>query len=99
VEYPHWSPDGRRILLGVAGRGADVSGVQGAVTSKQAAVGEAPSWMPEVETGNERYRWRRAYVYEPGNNSIRQIGDAGINIWKAAWCGTNLLQPWLRQAG
>jgi len=35
VEYLHWSPDGQRILLGVAGHGADVAGGQGAVTSKR----------------------------------------------------------------
>jgi hypothetical protein len=52
VEYFHWSPDGRRILLGVAGRGADIAGGQGAVTSKQVAK-DAPSWMPAVTSGDE----------------------------------------------
>src|ERR1700730_6122538 len=37
VEYLQWSPDGRHIVLGVAGHGADMSGAQGAVTSKQVA--------------------------------------------------------------
>src|SRR5207302_3118810 len=60
VEYLHWSPDGKRILLGVAGHGADISGGQGAVTSKQVA-GDAPSWMPAMGTGDESYRWRRAW--------------------------------------
>src|SRR5262249_869690 len=31
VEYLHWSPDGGRILLGVAGHGADISGGQGGI--------------------------------------------------------------------
>src|SRR6185312_15503886 len=35
VEYFHWSPDGTRILLGVAGHGADISGGQGAITSRR----------------------------------------------------------------
>jgi dipeptidyl aminopeptidase/acylaminoacyl peptidase len=43
VEYLHWSPDGKRILLGVAGHGADIAGGQGAVTSKQVAR-DVPSW-------------------------------------------------------
>ncbi len=62
VEYFHWSPDGERILLGVAGHGADVGGVPGAVPSRQAAE-EKPSWMPLVETGEEAYRWRRLWLY------------------------------------
>lgn len=70
VEYLHWSPDGRRILLGVAGHGADISGGQGAVTSKQ-VTGGVPSWMPAVETGDEWFRWRRAWV--PG-----RAGDPGL---------------------
>src|SRR6266853_3661545 len=49
VEYLHWSPDGHRILLGVAGHGADISGGQGAVTSKEPAE-DVPTWMPRVET-------------------------------------------------
>ncbi|MEV0266214.1 S9 family peptidase [Streptomyces sp. NPDC050617] len=32
IEYAHWSPDGRRILLGVAGLGADLSGGEGSAT-------------------------------------------------------------------
>src|SRR5687767_9248165 len=48
VEYLHWSPQGTRILLGVAGHGADVAGGQGAVTSKKAA-NPLPSWVPTVE--------------------------------------------------
>src|SRR5690348_8586767 len=49
VEYLHWSPDGLRILLGVAGHGADVAGGQGAVRS-QGRHQSTPSWTPKVET-------------------------------------------------
>lgn len=90
VEYVHWSPDGKRILLGVAGHGADVAGGQGAVTSKQVAE-DLPSWMPEVETGDESYRWRRAWVYELATNSVRQVSKADSNIWEAVWCGNETL--------
>ena len=51
VEYLHWSPDGKRILLGVAGHGADISGGQGAVTSKQVAEGSA---FLDASGGNRR---------------------------------------------
>ena len=86
VEYLHWSPDGERILLGVAGHGADVAGGQGAITSEQDNK-EAPSWMPEIETGHESFRWRRAWVYELATDSVRQVSKAEGNIWEAVWCG------------
>ncbi|MDT9598749.1 S9 family peptidase [Sphingosinicella rhizophila] len=86
VEYLHWSPDGSRILLGVAGHGADISGGQGAVASKQAD-NSLPSWIPDVQTGDEAFRWRRAYVYDLDSGSVRQASPDGINIWEAAWCG------------
>jgi dipeptidyl aminopeptidase/acylaminoacyl peptidase len=90
VEYLHWSPDGKRILLGVAGHGADIAGGQGAVTSQQ--VEQAlPSWMPTVETGEESYRWRRAWVYEPATNSVRQVSGEKTNVWEAVWCGNDSL--------
>ncbi len=90
VEYLHWSPDGRQILLGVAGHGADISGAQGAVASKVS--GEvAPSWMPAVESSEESYRWRRAWVYELATDRIRRVGGKGLNVWEAVWCGNTSL--------
>jgi dipeptidyl aminopeptidase/acylaminoacyl peptidase len=86
VEYLHWSPDGKRILLGVAGHGADVAGGQGAVTSKQEVKG-LPSWMPAVETANESFRWRRAWVYDVATDRVRQVSHAQENIWEAVWLG------------
>lgn len=84
VEYLHWSPDGKRILLGVAGHGADISGGQGAVTSKQVAEA-ALSWMPAVETADESYRWRRAWVYELDTGHVHQVSKVDCNIWEAVW--------------
>jgi dipeptidyl aminopeptidase/acylaminoacyl peptidase len=89
VEYLHWSPNGKRVLLGVAGHGADVAGGQGAVTSKQRV--ERPSWMPAVETGDESYRWRRSWVYDLESNEVRQVDAVGINIWEACWCGNDAI--------
>jgi dipeptidyl aminopeptidase/acylaminoacyl peptidase len=90
VEYLHWSPDGARILLGVAGHGADVAGGQGAVTSRQ-VTDEVASWMPAVDSGDESYRWRRVWVYEIATGRVRQIDCADCNIWEAAWCGNDAL--------
>lgn len=90
VEYLHWSPDGRRILLGVAGHGADLAGGQGAMAGKDAD-NELPSWMPTVEPGDESHRWRRAWVYELTTNHVRQVGSSNCNVWEAVWCGNSAL--------
>jgi dipeptidyl aminopeptidase/acylaminoacyl peptidase len=90
VEYLHWSPDGKRILLGVAGRGADVAGVQGAISNKGANE-EVQSWMPAVETGLEASRWRRVWAYELATNGVRQISAPDINVWESVWCGNDAL--------
>jgi dipeptidyl aminopeptidase/acylaminoacyl peptidase len=90
VEYLHWSPDGRRIVLGVAGHGADVAGGQGAVASKPLAQ-SLPGWMPLIETADASYRWRRAWIYEPANDSVRRVSRVDINVWEAVWCGDDAL--------
>src|SRR6185437_2662993 len=87
VEYLHWSPDVRRVLLGVAGHGADMSGGQGAVASNQVGEEPYPSWMPTVESGDESYRWRRAWVYELDTGGVRQVSREDSNVWEAVWCG------------
>jgi len=86
VEYLHWSPDGKRVLLGVAGHGADIAGGQGAVRSEQLPEG-IPSWMPQVETGRESYRWRRVWIYTVATNQVRCLAIQSQNTWEATWCG------------
>lgn len=90
VEYLHWSPDGRRILLGVAGHGADLAGAQGAATTKTAAQ-DLPAWLPAVDTGQEAYRWRRAWVYDVEESRVSQVSPANSNVWEAAWCGNEAI--------
>lgn len=86
VEYLHWAPDGRRILLGVAGHGADNASGRGAITSEQVAE-ELPSWVPTVATGAEKFRWRHAYVYDLATDRTRQVSQESVNVWEANWCG------------
>ena len=85
VEYLQWSPDGARLLLGVAGNGADVAGSQGAITSERRD--GTLSWMPAVDTADEAYRWRSVWLYELGSARANQISPADCNVWEAAWCG------------
>jgi dipeptidyl aminopeptidase/acylaminoacyl peptidase len=90
VEYLEWAPDGTRILLGVAGYGAEVSTSQGAVASKQVDIG-LPSWMPDVEAGDEAFRWRRVFVYHLESGFIGQASPDGLNVWESAWCGSSAI--------
>jgi dipeptidyl aminopeptidase/acylaminoacyl peptidase len=87
LEYLQWSPDGTRILIGAAGYGADISGGQGAVTSRQSS--DRPAWMPEVETDEESYRWRQLWLYDVGGNTMTRVNHDGQNVWEAAWCGND----------
>ncbi|MFE7114566.1 prolyl oligopeptidase family serine peptidase [Streptomyces sp. NPDC057654] len=93
VEYAHWSPDGQRVLLGVAGLGADLSGGEGSATvttGETTGSGDGadatPSWQPLVETGDEDGR-RSLWLYAPGTGELHQLSPEGLNCWEAGWCG------------
>jgi dipeptidyl aminopeptidase/acylaminoacyl peptidase len=90
VEYLQWSPDGKRILLGVAGHGADVAGGQGAIASKVAAR-DTPAWMPSVVSGDEEYRWRCVWIYDLTMDRVRRVTSVDLNVWEASWCGNEAL--------
>src|ERR1700761_9799092 len=49
VEFLAWSPDGTRILLGVAGLGAEMADAQGSGTTGSGESG-LQAWYPEAET-------------------------------------------------
>ncbi|MEU7045074.1 S9 family peptidase [Streptomyces varsoviensis] len=94
VEYAHWSPDGRRILLGVADLGADLAGGQGSATvsAETGPAGSGPAgagpaaWQPLVETGEEQGR-RGLWLYTPETGDLRRLSPEGLNCWEAGWCG------------
>lgn len=90
VEYLHWSADGERILLGIAGHGADTAGAQGALTSLTNEL-ERAAWIPTVDAGDDAHLWRSAWVYESRTGHVRQINRAGCNVWEAVWCGAGAL--------
>jgi dipeptidyl aminopeptidase/acylaminoacyl peptidase len=90
VEYLEFSPDGKRLLLGVAGHGADVSGAQGAKTSKRDDTADA-NWIPVVETGNDAFRRRSLWILEISDQSLRQVPLPDLNPWEACWCGNDFI--------
>jgi len=87
VEYLSWSPDGGRLLLGVAGRGADIAGAQGGTTTASDEGSDLPEWVPTVETGQEANRWRRSWLIDLSRDEAQPISPDGLNVWETAWCG------------
>ncbi|HEV2891827.1 MAG TPA: S9 family peptidase [Frankiaceae bacterium] len=88
AEWLAWSPDGGALLLGVAGLGAEKSGVEGSgrVTGDAA---DRPSWLPTVTTSGEARAWRRAYRYDVAARTLTPLSREGLNVWEAAWCGND----------
>jgi dipeptidyl aminopeptidase/acylaminoacyl peptidase len=86
VEYLAWSPDGTRILLGVAGPGAEMADAQGSGT---AGAGESglPAWYPAVERGTPEDAWRSLWLYTPASGELTRVSPDGLNVWEAAWSG------------
>src|SRR5215472_16281374 len=86
VEYLAWSPDGTRILLGVAGLGAEMADAQGSGTAGSVDSG-LPSWYPQVEAGTPEDAWRSLWLYRPASGELAKISPDGLNVWEAAWSG------------
>jgi dipeptidyl aminopeptidase/acylaminoacyl peptidase len=86
VEYLAWSPDGRSILLGVAGLGADKAGAEGSGTTT-ADDDDVPPWIPDVEGADDAGDRRRLDVWDPVGGSVRTVSPPELNVWEAAWCG------------
>jgi dipeptidyl aminopeptidase/acylaminoacyl peptidase len=86
AEYLAWSPDGARILLGVAGLGAEMADAQGSGTAGSGESG-LPSWYPEVEAGTPEDAWRSLWLYTPASGELARVSPDGLNVWEAAWSG------------
>ena len=76
VEYLQFAPDGRHILLGMAGHGADRSGGEGSGTTARMDDG-LPDWQPEVYAGPAADQWRSAWVVDVVTGAARQVSPAG----------------------
>jgi dipeptidyl aminopeptidase/acylaminoacyl peptidase len=86
IESLQWSPDGTMLLIGVAGRGADLAGFQGGGRT-QRPTGELPHWMPTVDSGDAEYLWRHAWMLEVATGRLARIGPLRLNVWECCWLG------------
>ena len=87
VEYAHWSPDGARILLGVADFGADLASAEGGL-STQRSVDPPPSWRPTVASVADQAQRRHLWIYDVVADSLKRL-EPIFNVWEAVWCGTS----------
>jgi dipeptidyl aminopeptidase/acylaminoacyl peptidase len=86
VEHHEWSPDGARILLLVAGHGAEQTDALGSGTL--GAQAELPAWVPLVESSEgEGDRRRALYVLDVASGELTEASPAEMNVWEATWCG------------
>jgi dipeptidyl aminopeptidase/acylaminoacyl peptidase len=90
IESIEWSSDGRRLLLSVAGAGADLSGAQGGLKVNLQA-GDAESWMPSIDCGVGETQWRTAWLLDSAADKLQRISPAGMNIWECVWCGPDTI--------
>jgi dipeptidyl aminopeptidase/acylaminoacyl peptidase len=88
VEYAAWSPDGSRMLLGVAGLGADLAAGQGSGRTYRPTE-DLPGWHPLVEGGTADEAWRSLWVYELATDDLSRLSPDGLNAWEACWSGTD----------
>ena len=86
VEYCMWSPDSRHVLLGVAGRDADLAGGQGSGTTT-AGRDDRPGWFPEISGVPGAGAWRTIWLYDVAGDRVRRISPDGLNVWEATWLG------------
>jgi len=89
VEYAHWSPDGSRILLGVADHGADVGSIQGAIKGTPQPKKALPTWMPTIDCGDRSIARRKIWIYDVAKDRARCVSDSADNVWEASWCGND----------
>jgi dipeptidyl aminopeptidase/acylaminoacyl peptidase len=86
VEWHRWSPDGDRILVGVAGDAAEQADAFGSGTL--GAEEEVPPWVPDVESSDLGEAERRAiWLVDAARGDVRRLSPSDRNVWEADWCG------------
>lgn len=87
VEQLRWSPDGTRILLGVAGLGAELSAGQGSGDAVRGGGGELPAWIPKLNSGITGDHWRSIWIYDVAADTVERRELPELNVWESDWSG------------
>ena len=88
VEHLRYAPDGARLLLVMAGEGAEqADGLGSGTLGQDAAHDEQPAWYPEVETSRGDDEWRTLWSLDLADGESRRASPDGLNVWEAAWLG------------
>lgn len=89
IEQLGWSPDGRSLLLLVAGPGTDTTTLAGSVGT---APGATPDDAPLVDSGAaDPGNWRRLWTLRVGAALLEAVPTPDGMVWEAAWCGNDQL--------
>ncbi|MEQ1955416.1 alpha/beta hydrolase family protein [Mesorhizobium yinganensis] len=88
IEQIDWSSAGDRLLLVVAGTGADLAGIHGGYAQKQST--DAPSWLPDVNWGEGEDLWRSIWIWDCIDEPAL-LTTARLNVWEASWCGPDMI--------
>jgi dipeptidyl aminopeptidase/acylaminoacyl peptidase len=86
-EHLRWSADGSRLLLTVAGLGAEEADGLGSGKLGQELATDAPSWWPDVEDSEAIDEWRSAWTLDVATGTLSRVSPDGVNVWEADWLG------------
>lgn len=84
VEQQSWSFDGKYILLTVAGRHADSSGVSGGNTYS-CDNNSVEFWAPLIEPAADKDGYCSVWTYELCSGKCKRASAESLNVWCAAW--------------
>jgi len=88
AEHLRFSPDGGRLLVVMAGEGAEqADGLGSGTLGQDLGHGDRPAWYPEVETSRGDDEWRALWCLDLPGGASRRVSPDGLNVWEAAWLG------------
>lgn len=92
VESFEWAPDGRSIILCVAGLEADRGDVAG--PGRAPGLVDTPgappaTWKPSVREHPGDDRTRGIWLYSVPDGTVRRLTSTGVTVWEATWCGAS----------
>ena len=93
AELARPTPDGRRLLLVVAGEQAEQADGLGSGTVGELAADDTdePAWAPVVESTAGHDEWRAAWLLDVETGESRQLSAEGLNTWEADWLGEDAI--------